>query len=98
MNWGYIAKIDYLCLAKSFVRAIGELLGGIFVSLQKVDSDFLRNLNVIGHSLGGHIAGFAAQRVQRDLPGGPLINNLIGKTKESLVCLCEENRVCFDIK
>lgn len=79
VNWGSIAKFNYICLARTFVRAIGELLGGILVTLQKQKRNFLPNLHLIGHSFGAHIVGFCAQRIKKDLPAGPLVNNLISK-------------------
>lgn len=58
VDWGKIASQNYLYAANR-VRAVGALVGKMIDFLVDLGAD-TRNISVVGHSLGAHVAGLAA--------------------------------------
>ncbi|XP_001608012.1 phospholipase A1-like [Nasonia vitripennis] len=76
VDWGKIAYENYLYAANR-VSAVGALVGEMIDFLVDMGSD-PRNISVVGHSLGAHVAGLAALQADANIshvvgldPAGP---------------------------
>lgn len=68
LNWGLMACIDYICLVAYVCKAIGIIIGQIFIKLYNWNNMFLAKLIAIGHSCGARIVSAACQFVRDNLP------------------------------
>ncbi|RZC38184.1 phospholipase A1, partial [Asbolus verrucosus] len=62
VDWSEHSKKIYMH-ASSSTKTIGSVIGDFILDLIKQETALLDNIHLIGHSLGGHIAGFAGKRV-----------------------------------
>lgn len=89
VNWGALSCRNYICSAAFVCKAIGKLLGMIFIKLYEVDRMALENLIAIGHSLGGRIMSFACEYVRDTLPNNSkngMVRLLVRKLNSSVKC------------
>lgn len=70
VNWGELSCDDYICLAAFACKAVGTLMGHIFLKLYEANNTALANNILIGHSLGARIFAYAAQYVRDNLASG----------------------------
>lgn len=81
VDWGISARTgtnvitDYYP-AQSQVEAVGNFTGQFLLRLQDVFSLDLETVNIAGHSLGAHVAGFTGKWVKVD--GQPTVGSIVG--------------------
>lgn len=90
-NWGELSCLEYVCLAAFVCKAVGIVIGQIFIELYHWNNLFLINLTVIGHSLGGRIVSIACQFVRDTLPAD-LPNRIVGRLVRKL------EKLSFELK
>ncbi|XP_019868648.2 phospholipase A1 4 isoform X2 [Aethina tumida] len=66
LDWTKHSKKNYIHAASSTMN-IGKILGDFILKIVNKDEKLLKNIHLIGHSLGAHIAGFAGKRVKKEL-------------------------------
>lgn len=89
VDWSAGADSNNYLTARNRVGPTGHVVGALLEMLHDNTGADLRHMQTIGHSLGGHVAGFAGKYLQGRLgsvmsldPAGPLfnINNPDGRT------------------
>ncbi|KAG5861196.1 hypothetical protein JTB14_007084, partial [Gonioctena quinquepunctata] len=76
VDWSTHSKKNYLHSARG-TRTIGEIVGDFVMKVIKNDTQFLRNVHLIGHSLGAQVSGFAGKHIQK-LTNGSKIERITG--------------------
>jgi len=72
IDWGDLETWANYPQAAARTRPVGEHAAGLVALLAQHTGAGLANIHVIGHSLGAHVAGFLAKRVQGELGLGLL--------------------------
>lgn len=93
LDWSYFAEKNYFNATKHAPR-IAKYMAEILVKLVQTKELIVKNLHIIGHSLGAHLAGFIGKYVYQFLnqkvgritgldPAGPLYGKpiLVNRTK-----------------
>lgn len=71
IDWSVQSKRSYLHSARSSKR-VGEIVGDFILNLIQNDTNSLKNIHLIGHSLGAHVFGFTGKYVTRLTNGGTI--------------------------
>ena len=75
VDWADHARKVYMHSASS-TKDIGNILADFILELTRKEEKFLKNMHLLGVSLGGHVAGFAGQKVLQE--SGKKIGRITG--------------------
>ncbi|XP_018335039.1 pancreatic triacylglycerol lipase-like [Agrilus planipennis] len=63
VDWSRLSRLTYV-KSREKIKDVGRILGEFIIFLKENNFVKLPRVHIIGHSLGSHIAGFAAQTVK----------------------------------
>lgn len=82
VNWTSIATQNYL-KAASAVKSLGQLVAEwVFYKLLHNNTSALKNLHLVGHSLGAQVSGFVGKSVYNK--SGSLLGRISGKNNQAI--------------
>ncbi|XP_031639650.1 phospholipase A1 4-like, partial [Contarinia nasturtii] len=76
INWRKGASYTYMC-AHQFVESVGNLAGDFIYRASNAQKMNLSTVEIIGHSLGAHVAGFIGKSVHSQSKGKMSIQRII---------------------
>ncbi|XP_023019189.2 phospholipase A1 3 [Leptinotarsa decemlineata] len=76
VDWSPHSTKHYLHSARG-TKKIGEIVGQFVMNAISNNTDFLRNVHLIGHSLGAQVSGFAGKHIQ-ELTTGLKVGRITG--------------------
>ena len=65
VDWGAGAQTPNYVTARNRVGDVGAAVARLIDAIQQAGLTAFNRVNVVGHSLGGHVAGFTGKRVAR---------------------------------
>lgn len=77
IDWSEQSKKSYLHAARS-CKKVGEIVGDFILTLVKNNTDLLKNVHLIGHSLGAHMFGFTGKYINK-MTNGSSVGRITGK-------------------